>query len=79
MRTLTHFEVGRSLPELMLYVNDSGQAVKIVRTGGGGACALISYARLESLTQQLKKLTGELDALDDKKRQRIYKELARKD
>ncbi|MJS61832.1 hypothetical protein DOC35_19305 [Salmonella enterica subsp. enterica] len=79
MRTLSHFEAGRALAELMLYVNDSGQPVKIVRPGGGGACALISMTRLESLTQQLKKLTGELDNLDAETRRRIYKELARKD
>lgn len=63
MRALSCYDAGRSLPELMQYVNDSGQAVKIVRTGGCGACAIIGYARLEALTQQLKRVTEELDAL----------------
>lgn len=78
MRTLTHFEAERSLAGLMRYVNDSGQAVKIVSPGGAGACALISAARLEALTQQLKKITGELDALDEKTRRRVYSEITRK-
>lgn len=79
MRTLTHQDAGRSLPELMRYVADSGQAVKIIRSGNSGACALIGFAQLESITQQLRKLTAALDGLDEPTRKEIYKALARKD
>lgn len=79
MRTLSHFDASRSLPELMTYVTDSGQGVKIVKCGTRGACVLISHSHLQSLTQQLKRLTVELDALDEDTRKGIYKAMARKD
>lgn len=62
MRVLTQHDAARTLAELMVYVNDSGESIKIVKAGGVGACVLMSYRRVEKLQDRIKQLTGELEA-----------------
>lgn len=79
MRTLSHFEVSRALVELMQYTHDSGQAVKIIKPGGGTPCALISFYRLESLMQQLKRANDELAAIGLETRAAVRKAMESKE